>query len=128
MSETFSVVIPMNSSPLEMLTPWKHNPMFTEIVTIYSITFALGMITNLAAIIALATGTEKHGNVFLGSAITADFVLLAVGAPLQTAEYFVLEWDRHGVVCKAALFIEVLTAASSILNLTAVSLERLVYV
>jgi hypothetical protein len=115
------------SNPKVMQTPWKFNPMFEVIVTIHSLTFAIGMLTNIAAILALvADGSRKHGHVFLGSAITADLILLAFGVPLRTVEYFVLDWDQHGIVCKTAIFIDLLTASSSVMNMTGVSLERFV--
>jgi uncharacterized membrane protein len=71
-----------------------------------------------------STSQNRITNVFLMSLTIADLVLLLIVAPLETAGYFVLEWDKEGVVCKVSFFLQLLSAASSVWNLTAVSLER----
>lgn len=110
--------------PQEMLNPWSHNPWFRTLLTTYSIICVVGLVGNSAAIASLAAEKKQHRNAFLISSLSADMVLLAVGAPLQMFSYFVLSWDQWGLVCKAAVFVDFLTAVSVVMNLTAVSLER----
>ena len=43
---------------------------------------------------------------------------------LEALQYFVIQWDEAGTICKTAKYAEVLSAVASVLNLTAVSLER----
>lgn len=62
---------------------------------------------------------------FLTSLAVADLLLLTVFMPLETAEYLVVTWDRQGHVCRLSAFVELLSAAASVLNLLAVSMERL---
>ena len=48
--------------------------------------------------------------------------------PLKTAEYLVVTWDQgQGHVCRLSAFVELLSAAASVLNLLAVSVERYHY-
>jgi len=61
---------------------------------------------------------------FLVSLSAADLLLLLVCAPLETLQYFVKHLDEAGAICKLIKYAEVLSAMASVLNLTAVSLER----
>ena len=67
----------------------------------------------------------KPTTAFLTSLAVADLLLLTVFMPLETAEYLVVTWDRQGHVCRLSAFVELLSAAASVLNLLAVSMERL---
>ncbi|KAH9403682.1 hypothetical protein TYRP_014869 [Tyrophagus putrescentiae] len=66
----------------------------------------------------------KPTTAFLTSLAVADLLLLTVFMPLETAEYLVVTWDRQGHVCRLSAFVELLSAAASVLNLLAVSMER----
>lgn len=46
------------------------------------------------------------------------------GRQLEVSQYFVIQWDEAGIICKTAKYAEVLSAVASVLNLTAVSIER----
>jgi small-conductance mechanosensitive channel len=140
-SEDVSSFVHWVKDPEEMLSPWHHNPLFTTILTTYSATFVFGLLFNVLAIAAVVfdnKGSTSNPNpsgptggggrsVFLISTLTADVVLLAVGAPLQTAAYFVVNFDEEGIICKSATFVELVAAVAVVMNLTAVSLERYKY-
>ena len=61
---------------------------------------------------------------FLVSLAVADLLLVAVCAPLETMGYFLNPWTRDGSLCQLQSYVEMLSAVASVLNLTAVSLER----
>lgn len=60
---------------------------------------------------------------FLVSLAVADLLLVAVCAPLETMGYF-NPWTKGGRLCQFLGYVEMLSAVASVLNLTAVSLER----
>lgn len=61
---------------------------------------------------------------FLVSLSVADLLMLVVCAPLQIVHFFVVLWDSGGAACKIANYFMKLSFTASVLNLTAVSLER----
>ena len=63
---------------------------------------------------------------FLESLAVADLLLVAVCAPLETMGYFNPwnHWTKGGRLCQFLGYVEMLSAVASVLNLTAVSLER----
>ena len=61
---------------------------------------------------------------FLVSLAVADLLLLVIYVPLETLGYFVITWDAGGTVCKLSSYVEMLSGMASVLNLTAVSIER----
>ena len=63
-------------------------------------------------------------SMFLVSLAVADLLLVAVCAPLETMGYFLNPWTQGGSLCQLQSYVEMLSAVSSVLNLTAVSLER----
>ena len=63
-------------------------------------------------------------SIFLVSLAIADLLLLMISAPLDVAQYFVIQWDHEGTVCKLATFAESVSAFASVLNLVAVTFER----
>ena len=114
------------ANPTEMLSPWSVNEFFSVLVTSYAITFLVGCAGNTIAVLGML-GDRKSRNattLFLVSLSAADLLLLVVCAPLETLQYFVIHWDEAGTVCKLIKYAEVLSAMASVLNLTAVSLER----
>ena len=113
-------------NPEEMLVPWVINEYFFPIVITHSVTFLVGVIGNLLVVFVMAGDRKSRTatNLFLVSLALADLLLLIVCAPLETLQYFVVQWDVGGTVCKMAKYAEILSAVASVLNLTAVSLER----
>nr|XP_053631301.1 uncharacterized protein LOC128687760 [Cherax quadricarinatus] len=65
---------------------------------------------------------------FLVSLAVADLLLLLLCVPLETLQYFL--WTPHLSlpVCKLSSYCELLSAVASVLNLTAVSLERYIVI
>ena len=113
-------------NPEEMLKPWIVNPMFFNIVITHSVTFLFGLVGNVVVVVVMV-GDKKYRNatnLFLVSLAVADLLLLLVTAPLETLQYFVMQWDAGAAVCKSAMFAMMLSAVVSVLNLAAVTLER----
>ena len=113
------------ANPRQMLDQWtiyKNLPMLIS----YSLTFMIGVVGNVTAMLGMI-GDRKSRNattLFLVSLSAADLLLLLVCAPLEVLQYFVIQWDEAGTICKLAKYAEMLSAVASVLNLTAVSLER----
>ncbi len=64
---------------------------------------------------------------FLVSLAVADLLLVGVCAPLETMNYFLNRWTNFTVrtrLCQLQSYVEMLSAVASVLNMTAVSLER----
>ena len=116
--------------PEDMLAAWRQNPWFWEILVAHAITFVVGVLGNFLVVLVMLGDRKSRTstNMFLISLTAADLLLLIVYAPLNTLQYFVVEWDAVGTVCKMATYAEMLSCAASIFNLTAVSLERSVLV
>ena len=113
-------------NPEEMLKPWIINPMFFNIIITHSVTFLFGLVGNVVVVVVMV-GDKKSRNVtnlFLVSLAVADLLLLLVYAPLETLQYFVMQWDEDAAVCKLAMFALLQSAVVSVLNLSAVTLER----
>jgi cholecystokinin A receptor len=53
----------------------------------------------------------------------ADLLLLLLCVPLEVLQYF-LQFEDNEFICKMAKYVLLLSAAASVLNLCAVSLER----
>ena len=113
-------------NPEEMLRPWVINEYFVPAVITHSVTFLIGVIGNLLVVFVMAGDRKSRTatNMFLVSLSLADLLLLSVCAPLENLRLFVIQWDVGGTVCKMAAYVEILSAMASVLNLTAVSLER----
>ncbi|XP_037071289.1 cholecystokinin receptor type A-like [Pollicipes pollicipes] len=120
---------PMDN-PEEMLIPWIINQYFIPVVITHSVTFLIGVVGNLLVVFVMAGDRKSRTatNLFLVSLSLADLLLLIVCAPLETLHYFVIQWDAGGAVCKMAKYAEILSAVASVLNLTAVSLERYIVI
>ncbi|XP_064605777.1 galanin receptor type 1-like [Liolophura sinensis] len=110
--------------------PWIHEAHFLPTVIVYGVTFLIGIIGNSLVIFAMV-GDKLSRSVtssFLVSLALADIVFLVVCVPYETAKYFIGHWAIGTVLCKLVGFIEMMTAVTSILNLTAVSIERYVVI
>jgi hypothetical protein len=117
--------------------PWTADPAFGPTVVVYGLAFALGFLGNLFVVIALladrkwdsAAGSGGGGggatNSFLVSLAVADVLFLVVSLPYEIGAKLSEAWQAGRALCKLATFVEMATAAASVLNLTAVSIERL---
>ncbi|XP_045608279.1 allatostatin-A receptor [Procambarus clarkii] len=116
--------------PLEMRKPHKANPSFLPIVVTHALTFLLGVSGNSIIVVSMAKdkGTRNVTSWFLVSLAVADLLLLLLCVPLETLQYFL--WTPHLSlpVCKLSSYCELLSAVASVLNLTAVSLERYIVI
>ncbi|XP_042871095.1 galanin receptor 2a-like isoform X2 [Penaeus japonicus] len=116
--------------PLEMRKPHKANPSFVPIVITHALTFILGVSGNSVIVASMARerGTRNVTSWFLVSLAAADLLLLLLCVPLETLQYFL--WTPHLSlpVCKLSSYCELLSAVASVLNLTAVSLERYIVI
>ena len=114
------------ANPEDMIDPFHSNQDFMTIVLTHAITFIVGVIGNSVVIATWARGGKIRSPTatFLVSLACADLLLLIVFMPLETLEYFVITWDKHGHICKLSSFVELLSGMSTILNLVAVSVER----
>ncbi|XP_042224650.1 allatostatin-A receptor-like [Homarus americanus] len=116
--------------PLEMRKPHRANPSFVPIVVTHALTFLLGVSGNSVIVVSMAKdkGTRNVTSWFLVSLAVADLLLLVLCVPLETLQYFL--WTPHLSlpVCKLSSYCELLSAVASVLNLTAVSLERYIVI
>ncbi|XP_032777367.2 cholecystokinin receptor type A [Daphnia magna] len=117
------------SSPKKILEQWEIDKNLAMLIS-YSVIFVIGVLGNVTAMMGMI-GDRKSRNattLFLVSLSAADLLLLLVCAPLEVLQYFVIQWDDSGTICKTAKYAEVLSAVASVLNLTAVSLERFIVI
>ncbi|KAK6179761.1 hypothetical protein SNE40_012047 [Patella caerulea] len=106
--------------------PWIKEPHFIPVVTIYGAAFLIGLIGNSLVIFAML-GDRKSRSVtasFMVSLAIADLLYLMVCVPFETSRYFIGHWEIGPFLCKLSGYVEMLSAFSSVLNLTAVSIER----
>lgn len=105
---------------------WSDDPAFLPTTIVYSLAFIVGITGNALVIYALVADKKAHNatNVFLVSLAVADMLFLALIVPYELAVKFAGYWTGIRVFCKLSNFIEMLSAAASIWNLTAVSIER----
>ncbi|XP_047103400.1 galanin receptor 2a-like [Schistocerca piceifrons] len=109
------------ADPAEMLKPWKLNSLFFHIVGWHAAALVCGVAGNA---LVLAASRRSATSLFLASLAAADLLLLLLHAPLDLLQYFVASWDAAGAVCRAAEYAASLSAAASVLNLAAVTIER----
>ncbi|ESO87620.1 hypothetical protein LOTGIDRAFT_91668, partial [Lottia gigantea] len=96
------------------------------VVTIYGAAFLIGLIGNTLVIFAML-GDRKSRSVtasFMVSLAIADLLYLMVCVPFETSRYFIGHWEIGPFLCKLSGYVEMLSALASVLNLTAVSIER----
>ena len=70
---------------------------------------------------------DRIRSMFLVSLAVADLLLVGVCAPLETMNYFLNRWTNFTVrtrLCQLQSYVEMLSPVASVLNMTAVSLER----
>jgi len=108
---------------------WGDDSAFVPAILAYSVAFTFGFLGNSLVALALL-GDRKYRSLtssFLVSLAVADIVFLLVCVPYEIVAKMSSSWAGGRVLCKLAGFVEMLTASSSVLNLTAVSMERYVY-
>ena len=108
---------------------WTDDRAFYPSTITYGLTFAFGLVGNVLVLVALL-GDRKSSRslttVLMMSLAIADLLFLLVCVPYEMASKLVSYW-AGGVpvsLCKLAGFVEMLSALASVLNLTAVSVER----
>jgi len=117
---------------------WSDDPAFVPTAFVYGLAFVFGFVGNLfvalallvdrrqRAVLAAADGGGGHHltTSFLVSLAIADVVFLLVCLPYELIVKLESVWRGGQALCKLAGFVEMTTATASVLNLTAVSIER----
>lgn len=114
-------------SDLSLMSSWVHDKAFYPSTVTYSLTFILGVVGNCLVVAALFIDRKTHyvTSAFMASLAVADLVFLLICIPYEASVKFMFHWVGGMALCKLAGFAEMLSALASILNLTAVSVERL---
>ncbi|CAD6217354.1 GSCOCG00004802001-RA-CDS [Cotesia congregata] len=98
-------------------------------LVIYSITFCLGLTGNIVIIAStlcpkLRPLPSTPTNIFLGGLATADLILIIFCIPVKIAKLFSFTWTMGAFICKSVHYVQSVAAISSVLTLTAMSIER----
>ena len=107
---------------------WTDDPTFYPSTITYGLTFVLGLIGNSLVLVALLGDRKSARNVttiLMVSLAVADLLFLMICVPYEMANK--ATWKTGlalSTLCKVAGFVEMLSALASVLNLTAVSVER----
>ena len=107
---------------------WSREPHFVPLVSLYTSCFLCGVTGNGIVLFAII-GSKKTRNVtfsFMLSLAVADLLFLLVCIPIDTLGMILGNWAGGVVFCKLSGFAEMLSAVSSILNLSTISVERYV--
>lgn len=128
--------------PLEDLSAvhhrWSDDQAFMPTAAVYGLAFVFGFLGNLFVAVALivdrrqravlaasdAGGSHHLTTSFLISLAIADVLFLLVCLPYELVVRLEAVWHGGMALCKLAGFIEMITASASVLNLSAVSIER----
>jgi len=106
---------------------WTDDRAFYPSTITYGLTFVFGLLGNTLVLFALLGDRKSPRNVttiLMASLAIADFLFLLVCVPYEMATKLILYWSSGVTLCKLAGFVEMLSALASVLNLTAVSVER----
>ncbi|XP_071523579.1 QRFP-like peptide receptor isoform X2 [Panulirus ornatus] len=95
-------------------------------LTVYMMTLLLGVAGNVLIIYTIFryNGMKSTTNVFLASLASADLLLILVCVPVKTAKVFAYSWTFGWFLCKGIHYLQNVSAICSVLNLTAMSMER----
>ena len=107
-------------------TSWTDDEAFLPTSITYGLAFIIGVTGNFLVVFALL-GDKKSRNAtsaFLVSLAMGDLLFLLICIPYETATKLTNMWMGGVALCKISGFVDMLSAAASILNLTAVSVER----
>ena len=125
--EMFDYVHYLRGDDLERIEiEWPEDPAFLPTSITYGVTFILGITGNALVVFALL-GDKKRRNAtssFLVSLAAADLLFLMICVPYEVSAKMAGYWSGGLALCKISGFVEMLSAVASILNLTAVSIER----
>lgn len=115
----------------EAMLPWPKDPAYFRTAVMYGTVLGIGFFGNLLVVVALlhrscmADKKEKVMTMsFLVSLAFADIIFLAFCIPFVVFVQLKVSWSGGDTLCKVAYFIQLASATSSILNLTAVTIER----
>jgi len=106
---------------------WTEDRAFYPSTITNGLTFALGLIGNVLVLVALLGDRKSARNVatiLMVNLAVADLLFLLVCVPNEMAKQFISYWATGVTMCKLAGYVEMLSALASVLNLTAVSVER----
>ena len=108
---------------------WTDDRAFLPSTITYGLTFAVGLTGNILVVLALAADRKARNvtSTFMVSLALADLLFLLVCIPYETATKFISYWNGGRILCKIFGCVEMLSALASVLNLTAVSVERYAY-
>ena len=121
---------------------WFDDPAFMPTAVVYSLAFVFGFLGNLFVALALivdrrqravlaaadsSSGSHHLTTSFLVSLAIADVVFLLVCLPYELTVKLESVWRGGLALCKLAGFVEMITATASVLNLSAVSIERFAF-
>ncbi|XP_042235522.1 gastrin/cholecystokinin type B receptor-like [Homarus americanus] len=95
-------------------------------LTVYVMTLMLGVLGNSLIIYTIVrySGMKSTTNVFLASLASADLLLILICVPIKTAKVFAYSWTFGWFLCKGIHYLQNVSAICSVLNLTAMSMER----
>lgn len=107
---------------------WSNDRAFYPSTITYGLAFVVGLTGNLLVVIALISDRKSRNvtSTFMISLAMADLVFILVCVPYEAANKFFSYWAGGLALCKLVGFVEMLSALTSVLNLTAVSVERYV--
>lgn len=111
--------------------PWTVNDgHFLPTILVYGLTFVIGLTGNILVVYAVVCSRKIRSITasFMISLAVADILFLIVCVPYNTIEFVKLEWQLGPSMCKISNFTEMLSAFSSILNLSAISVERFIVI
>jgi len=95
-------------------------------LTVYSVIFALGVLGNLLIILTVMqkSSFKSPTNTFLASLASTDLLLILICTPIKLYRLFAFTWHLGEAVCKITFYVQDMSVICSVLNLTAMSLER----
>ena len=108
---------------------WTQDSAFVPTTITYSVTFLLGLCGNVLALFALLADVRSSRSatgLFLANLAVADIIFLLLSVPYELFAKFISQWSSGELLCKLSAYVETVAGQSSVLNLAAVSVERLV--
>ncbi len=95
-------------------------------ITFYVLAYLVGVIGNGLVIYLIYKVKKLHSitSLFLVSLASADLLLIIICVPIKVIEFLTNDWVFGGFMCKTFHYLHTFTAICSVLNLTAMSLER----
>ena len=107
-------------------TPWHKDKAFLPTVVTYGIAFAVGVVGNSLVVFSLLCDRQSRNvtSSFLVSLAVADLLFLLICVPYETMAKHAEYWKGGLALCKLSGFIEMLSGAATVFNLTAISVER----